>query len=149
MQKFLQDDEYVSFYVSTGAPSLKEQKSRFLRKNEHLSDIKRMSNELLKIVWYHLTEEEHNIFLEDSCWREDVERFDIVTCGNGDSRYLAINDGDKFNLSLEFYCKLFDRGLFKASEYFETVEMENFGPDRALTAAYIFSEILKHARNKK
>lgn len=126
MQNFLENDEYVSFRVSSGTPSLKEQNFRFLKREGCRFDVKRMSNELLKILWYHLTEEEHSIFLEDACWREDVERFDIVTCGNGDSRYLAMNDGNKFNLSLEFYCKLFDRGLFKASEYFETVEGKNF-----------------------
>ncbi|ALH06825.1 hypothetical protein PMV_127 [Port-miou virus] len=125
----------------------KSKKNRFL--SCETPNILRIDNKLLEKVWYLMSGGDHNELLYYSCVNEDVERFGILTCGKGDSKYLARNDWDTFHLSIEFYRKLFDKGMFSPRKYFETVEGEQPEAEGALNAAFVLSGILEHLKNKK
>ncbi|BAU80298.1 hypothetical protein A9K97_gp053 [Tokyovirus A1] len=136
MQSFFKNGEYISFCLSEGVPPLKEQRDRFLKRGKHM-DVSKIENDLLSLVVGDIDHFERENLLEDACETEDIERFGILTFWKGDTKYIAENDMERFNLPIDFYCDMLERGIFDTFVFMKSVEKS-----ARMSAAHILCAML-------
>lgn len=142
MQTFLENSEFLFFCLSVEAPSLEEQRERFRKRGEN-ADISGIGNELLPLVISDLQEHERKFLLESACEREDVEAFGILTWWRGDTKYIAENDTNKFNLSIRFYCNIFEKGMF------DTYLFTEYAEHKDVCSSYILGAMLRETDRRR
>nr|WNL49690.1 hypothetical protein MarFTMF_174 [Marseillevirus sp.] len=137
MQSFFKNEEYLSFCVAEGTPSLEEQKARFIER-EYFADVSNIGKDLLVLIVSELDYIERSLLMEIACDKEDIEMFGILTNWQGDTKYIAENDGELFNLSIDFYNDLFTKGMFDTYLFIENTHRE-----RMENAAHILGAMLR------
>ncbi|AMQ10683.1 hypothetical protein [Brazilian marseillevirus] len=143
MNKFMENNEFVAFSIACGAPNLSEQKERYLKEREFDIRTDIIGSELFWFVLPELTELEKHYFLLEACEKEDVKAF--IALG-GDNHYIEQNDYVNFDLSIEFYCDLFQMGKLDLDYFVDKLE----GKDKqdAMALAYLFSSMLREVQRR-
>ncbi|BAU80297.1 hypothetical protein A9K97_gp054 [Tokyovirus A1] len=145
MQSFFKNGEYISFCLSEGVPPLKEQRDRFLKREECMAP-SRIGNELLKLVVSELNETEKKALLGNACETEDIERFGTLTSWKGNTKYIAENDDELFSPSADFYCDMFERDMLSTVSLVKFVENDK---DKLANIAYLLSSMLQTMKERR
>lgn len=145
MNKFLGDDEFLTLSIVSGTPGFEEQKERYLKQRGfNIRTCNVIGSELFWFVLPELTELEKHHFLQVACDEGDAEAF--VALG-GDSKYVEENDYVNFDISVNFYCDLFQMGKLDLDYFLNKTEGK--GKHDAMSLAYLFASMLREIQRRK